>query len=352
MGEVKRYHADLPDWRKTTSAKKGQLIGIELEVNHKKGKHLAADALDSFEPGKHPAPLTENDSSLDTEQGVEIICPPLPLAEVVDDEGYIHRLMKNQAEAGTDKDPTVNYGMHININMDGWGPEEKLLVQYLCNRFYTTGTTLGRRTQGFGRYTPTFKLVRMPGGSVSISTWPGDKHAAAHIRQATMQSLPGGVDGTVIEVRLAKSTLDIEDLRVMIDYIFALKNWVAIAPRHTLACCFLDRLSGDGIRTISPLEKMFKYWCRKNAPTVYAAMEGRVAEEIQAKPNRLTVMQKLISDNLTELNFRNTGIHYDKSTGCKEQAVRLSTAVSKGLKLQGEFAYNGLLFATTVRPAN
>ena len=350
MGEVRRYHSDVPDWRKTTVSKKGQVVGIELEVNNPKGKQLSADALDKFKPGKNPHPLAEDDSSLNNVTGVEIICPPLTLDEASTEGGYMHRLMEELKAAGTDVDPTDNYGMHINVNMEGWSAEEKLCVQYLCNRFANSGSTLGRRATGFGAYIPVFKFVRMPGGAVSVRTWPGGKHFAAHIRRATGESQPGGIDGTVIEVRLAKSTLDMDDLRIMLDYIFALRNWVKVAPRHTLACCFLDRMLVRGDGAVGVLEKMFTYWCRKNAQSVYARIKSN--GEQQAKPNRLVVMQEAVKGRDINDNFAYSGLYNDKSTTSTQQAVRISDVLSKGIAIQGEFNHDGRVFASTVRPAN
>jgi hypothetical protein len=359
MAEVKRYHSDVPDWRKTRVTKSGDLIGVELEVHNNSGKEVTADSLDTFKPNKkYPAPIAENDSSLDPDNGVEIICPPLPIEEATSSTGYIGILMETLRKAGVVANPTTNYGMHINVNMAGWSSEEKLAVQYLCNRFAKTGKLFGRRATGFGSYIPVFKLKYHFGGEhmVSISTWPGGKHAAAHIRASTDRTLGGGVDGIVIEVRLAKSTLDITDLKVMVDYIYALRNWVRIAPRHTIACCFLDYLlyHSKHVNALEsgPLEQMFKYWCRKNAPGIYALLQQADMPELQSKPNRLSVMQGLTKGVRLHNSLNNVGIYVDTDATGPEQAQRLSTVLSKGIKLEGQLASDGKIYASSLRSAD
>lgn len=362
MAQVKRYHTDQPDWRRTTHRKTGDLIGVELEVYHEYGKQEAADALDNFGYGaEYPRPLAEDDSSLDGDYGVEIICPPLPVDEVVKKDGYICTLMSVLEQAGTRKEPGEGYGMHVNVNMHDWSDEEKLAVQYLLNRFYNIGVLLGKRSTGFGEYTSIFKLTRANSGMVCISTWPGGKHSAAHIRRGTTESRPGGADGTVIEVRLAKSSLDIENLKVIIDYVYALRNWVRVAPKHTIACCFLDyALSKEpgmsrsfrdaGID--SEMEKMFTHWCKKQAPGLYTLLKAGNIQQLAPKPNRLLVMQALTKGRNLKDALHRMGVHDDQSLSSPEQAVRISTIVGKSTGLQGEFATNGLIYASTLRPLN
>lgn len=346
--DITAYHRNTPDWRKTTATKKGQLVGIELEVFHGKGKQYAANSIDDFDPGDFALPLAEDDSSLCRERGVEIICPPLPLNEVKGEAGYIARLLQNLADAGTEENPTVGYGMHININLDGWTPEEKLATQYVLNKFETFGKRVGRRATGFGRYWKSFRFRRQAGGSVRIDTHNGDKHCAAWLR-GTAAARSGSYESQVMEVRIPKSTLNIEHVRQAVDYSFAIRDWVSVAPRHTLACCFLDYVSGG----VSNLEADFLRWCVKNRPEIAAIIApGEVPPK--EKGTRLQRAQHLLmSQEEVQCSFNNVGIYTNDRTNPdrKKQAVRISNLIGKSLNLEGELDQDGRIVASTLRAA-
>lgn len=356
-----RYHGAMPDWRRTDAAKKGDLLGIELEVHNRHGRERSADALDEFVPGgRLPMPIAERDGSLDRRLGVEIICPPLSVDQATQDNGYIHRLMTLLQKAGTSPEPPNGYGMHVNINIADWSLAEKVSVQYLINSFKTLGEHIGRRPEGgntFGGYIPVYRLGRQPGGLLGMTTYPGDKHAAAYIRMNAGGRMGRDANGIVMEVRLAKSTLDIQNLRNVVDYTFALRSFVRAAPKHTVACCFLQQtVRGSAAFTRengNVLEQMFLAWCRKKDPKVYDLVRG-LSPEVETTANRLGQMQERIK--ATEgraVTFTQVGlINNDANNSVKEQAVRISTVLGKSLELQGELDHDGRIDARTVRAAN
>lgn len=354
-----RYHGNMPEWRRTDAAKKGNLLGIELEVHHPRGREVSADALDNFVPGdRTPMPIAERDGSLDEHLGVEIICPPLTVEQATTNGGYINRLMDTLRTAGTSPEPPNGYGMHVNVNIAEWSFAEKVGVQYLINSFKTLGEHLGRRPEGrttFGGYIPVYRMVRLPTGGVSMTTYPGDKHAAAYIRMNAARQAGRDAAGIVMEVRLAKSTLEIQNLRNVVDYTFALRDFVAAAPKHTIAACFLQQtVSGSAAFTRdngNVLEQMFLTWCRKKKPALYDLLRG-LAPELETTANRLGQLAERVKATTGRVvTFTNVGLVNGEDISTKEQALRISTVIGKSLELQGELAYDGRLDARTIRAA-
>lgn len=357
-----RYHGAMPDWRRTETAKRGDLLGIELEVHNPNGREASADALDTFIPGNEiPMPIAERDGSIDPALGVEIICPPVTIEQATQDNGYIHRLMQVLRNARTTAEPPNGYGMHVNVNIADWPLAEKLAVQYMLNSFKTLGEQIGRRPEGrrtFGGYIPVYRMTRDRGGVLSTVTYPGDKHSAAYIRMNAARGANRDANGIVMEVRLAKSTLDIQNLRNVVDYVFALRSFVRTAPKHTLACCFLQqatRNSAEFVRTNgNMLEQLFLTWTRKRSPALYDLLQG-LAPEVETTANRLGQVQERVKDaadnaiNFTNVNLVNANA---ENTGSKKQALRISTIIGKSLNLQGELVYDGRVDARTVRVAD
>lgn len=340
MADITRYHANTPDWRRTDHPKSGILIGIELEVFHPDGKQYAANVLDEFDPGEFALPLAENDSSLCSSRGVELICPPMPIDEAVSPDGYVGRLMDSLKKVGTKPDPSVGYGLHININVADWSEEEKQAVQYLLNRFSGFGLVIGGRATGFGSYHPVFYLRRQGGGRLQINTYNGDKHCAAWLRR----------QGRVMEVRFPKSTLDINKLKQAVDYVFALHRWVSRAPKHTLACCFLDYISPNDY-----LAGRFYQWCCKHRPEVASLLQPKAPiPNTPYKGGRLKGAQQEFTETSTNnARLMQVGIHAhgrsDSST--TEQSIRISNLIGKSTDLEGELAESGRLYAPSIRIA-
>jgi hypothetical protein len=327
------WHSNEPTWRDTSYEKTGTLIGIELEVHNAKGRQRAADCLDTVNFGKYPVPIAERDGSLDEELGVEIILPPLPLKEIEAKDGYVARLMDALKESGCTKNSTkVNgYGMHININMDGWSDKEKLLVQYLINLFAEFGTKVGRRKEGHGGYHPVLDYTRG-----ELHTYFGDRHCAAYIR-GSGGVRTGTAGGKVMEVRFPKTTLEIANLHEALNYVLALRNWVKAAPNHTEAICFLNASSAGQL--LGEVKDCFLDWCAKYAPDVIPTISDRDTVEYRALKRFDYVAQAAKNRTNVRFTFERVGLN-DKQEidGGKKQALELSTLLSKGAGVQNQLA--------------
>lgn len=348
------YHGQQPDWRNSHHSKKGELFGIELEVEHPHDRQALADALDDFDPGSHPIPIAERDGSLNQHLGVEIICPPVPLADVTKGNGYMARLMKLLASAGARPEQPVGYGMHVNINIVDWDPKEKLVVQYLLNRFEVFGTVIGRRSGGqrtFGSYIPTLTFERMNGGALEMRTYPGDKHCAAWVRATARSHRAGTGAGSVMEVRFPRSSLDIEDLRRSIAYVYAVRDWVRAAPNHTTACMFYDwvLMNTRGNKPTTLIHGLFLNWLTKKNQPMYELLKGLGVPVVEGK--RMEVMRAAVA-KLTTPNLPATRIDTSDNAHRSEQTLRIGALLGKGANLQGEQAFGGGINASSVRAVN
>jgi hypothetical protein len=337
---IGEYHGTVPDWRRTNISRPGELFGIELEVEHVEHRQAIADALDELDV--YPAPIVERDGSLDPHRGLEVICPPLSFANIKDDDGYVARLMRLLREAGVPMNQRAGCGMHVNVNVVDWTPQEKLLVQWCLNAFAGTGRHVGRRdatTPGrvdgdtFGNFVPIFQYTTQFQRHLQLRTFPGGKHSAAWLRSPG-HGIPSG-DGAalVMEARFPKSTLEIKDLHAAIDYIMAVRDWIRVAPNHTQAAALLAQQAGG----FAVMEASFVRWCLKYRPHVTTAV--RTLEEVDkladvvGNARRLELMTRAYEEanNLPgETGFRST------EHGDKEQILRISTLIGKGAELEGE----------------
>lgn len=229
---IYEYHDQQPQWRQGLLLS-GEWVGLELEVMHEDGNTVAASALDTFGYGTYPAPIAELDGSLSRTYGVEIVCPPLPVSEVLADDGYIARMMRSLQEVGTDE-ATNGYGMHVNFNVRDWPEHVADIVTYLLcvNR---SGTVAA----GGRELTPS--CDRMPHWILDDGPRVGAiKYAPARIRPPTDN---GDEDGPyspeVIEFRAPSSTLVHGNLKRAIEYVYAIKALVQQQPNKWLAACML-----------------------------------------------------------------------------------------------------------------
>lgn len=262
---IEGHHGSMPSWRAHGVPKRGDLVGLELEVFHEDGNGAAADSLDGVDFGTHPAPIAEIDGSLSRSHGVELVLPPLPKDEVLADKGYVARVLEALAKAGTAPGETrgEGYGLHLNFNVAEWSPNEKAVVQYALNGLYSVGRIVARRSTGFGHWNNVFNMFRAGhtvdrGGSksrIAVSTWPRGKYSAAWIRGNA------GVEatGTVLEFRAPRSTLELGDVHLAMNYVYAVRQWAKSFGGDALAACYLDSLTS--IRGSSQLEREFLcYW--------------------------------------------------------------------------------------------
>lgn len=246
--QVQGRHTSMPSWRAHGVRKKGDLVGVELEVFHAEGNSVAADSLDKVDFGKYPRPIAEIDGSLCRVRGVELVLPPLPTQEVISDNGYLAKMITALKGAGVtngERPSGTGYGLHLNFNVADWTPNERAVVQYALNAMNRVGRNVARRDSGFGNWAPRFNLLRAghtvtkAGGRsrIALSTWPGNKYAAAWIRPT-----PGGnveADGTVLEFRAPRSTLLLGDVQLAVSYVAAVRQWVSAFGGDALAACYL-----------------------------------------------------------------------------------------------------------------
>lgn len=260
--QIGEYHEQRPEWR-TGLRLSGEWVGLELEVMCLDGRRAAANALDSVDFGLFPPPIAERDGSLSSEYGVEIVCPPLPLEEVLRDDGYIARMMQQLQLANVDEG-TNGYGMHINFNVADWGDTVAETVTYLlsCDR-QATEAAGGRR------------LTSACNGTVSFYRQDVDEaprlYASKYVpaRLRTLDYTDAGEEVSppdILEFRAPASTLVHGNLRRAIEYVFAIKNRVQQQPAKWYAACLLDstlarllhvQTHSTGIRLLSGSEPTF-----------------------------------------------------------------------------------------------
>lgn len=115
------YHESYADWRNSYNLK-GRFIGIELELESKNHRDVCR-ALPAL--SNRFRPLVEEDGSL-SDEGVELIFPPLRYPSIKRKNSSIHRVM----EAVKSLVRTTNTtGMHLNVNTCGW--EQKKITRYV-----------------------------------------------------------------------------------------------------------------------------------------------------------------------------------------------------------------------------
>lgn len=356
MALIGQYHGEMPDWRVTGLTKTGELFGIELEVEHVADRQVAADAVDAVDYGGHPPPVVERDGSLSETLGVEIVCPPLPIANVMDEDGYIARLMRKLRESGVPSKQRESVGMHVNVNVVDWTPQEKLLVQWCLNAFYAGASHVGRRGNGgFGSFIPTCRYAREVDGSLRMDTFPGGKHSAAWLRSPGNRFPAGRGNALVMEARFPRSTLEIKELHDAIDYITAVRDWVRVAPNHTQAGVLLATIMGGA----AAMEGLFFRWCLRyrphvNLPTHIVNGADKLAD-LLGDGNRLEVMtrayEKQDENRRTNPDMARAGF-VNGQPGSKEQILRISTLISKGAGLEGESVYSNVYGQHLINPSS
>lgn len=336
--EVSQYHSQRHDWRNTASTKVGELYGIELEVEHPIDRQDAADSLDDFITEGHPPPVVERDGSLDPQRGLEVICPPLTRAGVLSPDGYIARIMHRLRDSGVDAAQGAHCGMHVNVNVVDWTPQEKLLVQWCLNAFKIIVSTTGRRGptvhgvgSTFGEFRPVLEYKLDRDNTVVMHTYPGSKHCAAWLRQPAIHHPAGRGNALVLEARFPRSTLEIKDLHAAIDLITAVRDWVRVAPNHTQACALLVQ----AMDAPSLLELLFAKWCEKHRPNVLTGYDMPAQQRLLQgrRGKRLELITRAYEEQDRFEGW--TGFRATEH-GDKEQILRISTLVGKGARLEGE----------------
>lgn len=113
------YHATSTPWRQHDYKPKGELVGIELEMEHPIHRSALLNCIPEFTPTTRP--ITERDSSLDS-TGVEIIFPPVSPRDLIKKRSAFSRTLTALAAAGAT--PSSDTGMHINVNTGDWTGDE------------------------------------------------------------------------------------------------------------------------------------------------------------------------------------------------------------------------------------
>jgi hypothetical protein len=348
--QIDQYHGTMPDWRRTTTTRAGLLFGVELEVEHPVNRQEAANALDNFEGGNYPLPAVERDGSLDPRRGVEIICPPLPMEEVRAENGYIARLMGRLRASGVTPDQRAGCGMHVNVNVVDWAPQEKVLVQWCLNAFTNVVRLVGRRreTEGddrtFGAMNRVFFYhLDAANLGLTLSTFPGGKHSSAWLRAPAPGFPAGRGDALVLEARFPRSSLEIKDLHSAIDFITAIRDWIRAAPNHTQAGILLCETVDKPL----VMEGLFLRWCHKHRPELLR--QWGVRDELidtVPKGKRLQVATRIYEETN---DVTDTTGFCPRQPGCKEQVLRISTLVGKGSGLAGKPTGYGRIDPASVR---
>lgn len=335
MAQVNGYHANNPDWRGHGTIRAGELIGVELEVRHPSGNNIGADALDMFDNGPWPRPLAEIDGSLCRTTGFEIICPPIPAKEAFSNNGYFNNMLKSLKDRGV-VEGGDGYGMHVNINVADWSLAECNTVCYLINRLSTTGSHISNRQRGFGAWMPAFEFVREANAypsAMSIVTAPRTKYAAAHLRGRDGRN---GRNPLVMEFRAPRASLNIDDLRVSVEYVFALRRWAtAVGVDKLYACAYLSSLVAKHTISFKQLECSFHSFVMNAGRSLLRdrmeslALSGLALASVEKNPdpyNNMLGKLPALSD-LTE-SYVN-GVFYDSTTP-SEQAIRIAEIIGSG----------------------
>jgi hypothetical protein len=327
---ITSYHSQQPDWRE--SALSGKWIGLELEVHHNSGSDVVAQAMDQVEYGQWPAPILELDGSLDNRNGVEIVCPPLPVEEVLADNGYITRMMERLRAAGTEETRS-GYGMHVNFNVSDWSYRQRQVVAYLLGWMTpevarVAGRVATRATAGV----PSMRLGAFGGnGSRTVYTSP-TKYQPARMRQVDPSS-----PTWVLEFRAPASTLDPSNLRRCVEFVYDVAERVESRVDLWLAACFAHSVMTQASSYSRVLvERML---------TPVLPPLNATSEELQQFINSITV-----SDTI-RMSSRNDFVIGDivyASVRLPEQAIRICTLIAEGGELSSSAPWTGIEHADTL----
>lgn len=113
------YHSVARPWR-TSETRPGNLVGIELEIEHPSSRSAILNCLPEFE--RDVAPITERDGSLDDDTGVEIIFPPIDPRDLVKRGSVFEKSIRALKQVGASVSERT--GMHVNVNHGDWTENE------------------------------------------------------------------------------------------------------------------------------------------------------------------------------------------------------------------------------------
>lgn len=200
---VAGYHVLRRPWEQRNATRPApNSIGVELETYAKDARSHALTAMNL-------GLLAERDGSLDCVYGVEIIGPPMLMAEYSAASSPWLKLFNSSTfsawNAGTE------YGMHVNLNRYGMNKlHQSKLIKFVHDNKLFCEQVAGRREVHWARYTP--KRIG------SVLRFEDNKYEAAALR-----------DGR-IEVRIFRATRKWESFMKNIEFCDAVRAYAAYRP--------------------------------------------------------------------------------------------------------------------------
>lgn len=208
-----RYHGIMPPWRTTRNAARGQLAGIELEIEHGGGYNRILQALPDT-PNSKLRPCTETDASIDNRTGVEIIFPPYKYSTIKSGASFITKAVAALRDEGCRVGERC--GMHVNINTNGWPKRVKALFVAAINGLsdVTLRNIGGRELNGYCRQIST--AIYSPNRMLHLCQ--GSHHSATSVRTNR------------VELRFPVATTSIDNIRKIIDFAYYMEKYVRTLP--------------------------------------------------------------------------------------------------------------------------
>ena len=210
MGNYVRraYHSQRPAWRNSTNLR-GKYVGIEFEcVSATQSYRDILNALPDFKFNR--GPLVEQDGSLPSRRGVELIFPPVSYRQIKSSKSVFAKALK--ALEGKISTCATSPGMHININTAGWSYDKVCLFSAVVhNTPYNTLVKLGGRSlNSYCRQSPNLQL----------NFYDNRYHSVASAKNGRM------------ELRFPKPTTDHEKLKWILEYVEVVERFASkAAPR-------------------------------------------------------------------------------------------------------------------------
>lgn len=210
-----RYHGTptAADWRQSRDLT-GNFVGVEIETHNEAGSERTVNAVDKMKGYEGRKSVCEADGSICHYRGTEVITPPIPLAQAVKKDGYLSSLITTLLESGVTIDPEKNYGLHINVNVRGWGEQDKHLLTYgvhilkgICQKI---GGRTGEAREGLAYWQPI--IVKDDDSFITDH----NKYKPAWLRNN---------NHNVVEIRYPKAVVDFDKIKTNISFIYALRGF-------------------------------------------------------------------------------------------------------------------------------
>lgn len=207
MGNYDReeYHESYASWRNTRGIV-GPLIGIELEVEDKDSYENVLAAIPDTDKDED-RPLVEDDGSLGSYTGVEIIFPPANPRTLMRSGSFFRNTLAALSELSLQD--SNHTGMHINVNIHGW--EIRAVRLFIALFHYLPKDTLenigGRTLNG---YCSQWRIRDFSDYQYS------DEHSYA-------AEWKYGADR--VELRFPKSTTDYRRVQTLLTFIGVASKW-------------------------------------------------------------------------------------------------------------------------------